>query len=113
MKIVYISGKYTGTPSETLKYIEDAEIASVELMRLGWGTLTPHKNAGSYEKYEAANPNLTYDWFISMDLEMLRRCDAIFMLSNWTDSKGAKIELKFAKEMGIPVYYESEGFPTP
>lgn len=40
------------------------------------------------------------------DVWELCRCDAIYMMSNWEDSKGAKIELKIAKILRLKIYYE-------
>jgi len=36
----------------------------------------------------------------------LMSCDAIFMLSNHYQSKGAMIELALAKELGMKVFWE-------
>ena len=45
----------------------------------------------------------------SSDLkELANGCTAIFMLDNWKDSKGAKIELDLAKKLGLKVYYENK-----
>ena len=49
--------------------------------------------------------------FLAGDLEILKRCDAIYMLSNYLDSKGAKEELKFAYEQGKEIYFELDGIP--
>lgn len=113
MKLIYVSGKYTGTPEQVLANIRVSELASLKLLNLDWAVLTPHKNTSGYEKFEKQFPNLDYNFFMDIDVEMLRRCDAIFMLENWVDSRGAKIELDFAIENNIPVFYESDGFPAP
>lgn len=69
--------------------------------------------------YEAINPWLLADakmdagckeWgdFIMFDLAVLKTCDAIYMLPNWTDSLGANIEINYAKGNGIKIIYEQE-----
>jgi hypothetical protein len=40
------------------------------------------------------------------DIWELCRCDSIYMLENWKDSKGARIELIIAKILFKNVYYE-------
>lgn len=39
-------------------------------------------------------------------LTILRRCDAVYMLSNWMSSEGARAELELAEKLGLEVYYE-------
>lgn len=34
-----------------------------------------------------------YQYWISVSLEILRRCDAIFLMPEWNKSKGARVEL--------------------
>lgn len=95
--LVYVSGPYTN--GIIIKNIEAAEAVSVQLMRNGFDVICPHKNTGGYEKYE----DIPYDQYIAMDLNILERCDAIYMMSNWRESNGAKIEMQRALEKGIPV----------
>ena len=54
------------------------------------------------------NPNHPLpEWYDYMaeDTRALLQCDAIIMLENWTDSKGARIEHAIAKEHGLEMYY--------
>lgn len=44
-------------------------------------------------------------------IEMLEKCDCILMMNGWRTSVGATIERAWAEKIGIPVYYEVEGFP--
>ena len=39
-------------------------------------------------------------------LEILKRCDSIYMMKNWCESSGAKAELELAKNLGLGIYYE-------
>lgn len=111
MKLIYVAGPYTGkTHSEIDDNIEKAEAASIVLFQKGWNVFTPHKNTAHYEKYEAV-AGLTYHTWIETTADMLRRCDAIFMMKEWERSSGAKAELVIAQEMGIPIFYEVNGFP--
>jgi hypothetical protein len=46
------------------------------------------------------------DYFLEGDIEILKRCDIIYMLKNWDSSLGARDELKLAKKIGLEVVYE-------
>jgi hypothetical protein len=49
------------------------------------------------------------DWydFMERDIAALLRCDGIFMLKNWGDSKGARLEYTVAKELNIPIIFQN------
>jgi len=111
MKIIYVAGKYTAkTRNDIAENIKKAEDASVSLLKQGWGVFTPHKNTSHYEQYE--DEDLTYETWIELGLEMLSRCDAIFMLRNWKDSKGACRERELAASLEMPIFYEEDGYPN-
>lgn len=94
--IIYVSGKYGGDIATNIKA---AEAVTVQLMRNGFDVFCPHKNTAGFEQYT----DLTYDRFIEMDLNILERCDAIYMMQGWEDSNGAKIEKEYAEEIDLPV----------
>lgn len=99
--LLYISGKYSD--GIIIKNIAAAEKVAVELMRKGFDVICPHKNTSGYEQYE----DIPYEQFIEMDLNILERCDGIYMMSRWRESNGAKLELKHAKEIGMITVYEN------
>ena len=110
MKLIYVAGKYTGkTYSEIDDNIRKAEAASIKLFRKGWAVFTPHKNTSHYEIYE--DENLTYHTWIAADDEVLKRCDAIFMLNDWENSKGSVREVKLATDLNLKIYFEKDGIP--
>lgn len=103
-KLLYIAGPYSiGNIQENIRR---AEMISVNLIRSGFHVITPHKNTAGYEKYE--DGNLTYETWTKMDLDILSRCDAIYVMVNSENSQGAKKEIEFARTMRMPVIYESE-----
>ena len=51
----------------------------------------------------------TYEEYLANDIrELADNCTAIFMLNNYKDSKGAKIELDLAKKLKLKIYYEDK-----
>jgi nucleoside 2-deoxyribosyltransferase len=97
--LIYVSGKYTN--GIISKNIDDAEAVAVQLMRNGFDVICPHKNTAFYEKYE----DIPYEKYIEMDLNILERCDVIYMMDNWKESNGAKIEMQYAMDKGMPVIF--------
>lgn len=66
---------------------------------------------------EAVNPIVKglpnkYPWLLHMmwDILLLMRCNHIYMLTNWKDSRGARIEHKVAKALGFTVIYQQPKF---
>lgn len=133
--LIYVSGPYQGkTWSAIEDNIQKAEHASVQLLKLGWAVITPHKNTSHYEKYTPYLPH-TYEFYLSRDFEIIRRCDAIFVLKDSFEqdfinayksigevayknkcfllSEGTRQEILFCEENDILIFYELDGFPSP
>jgi len=102
-KLLYVAGAYSGNIEENIK---KAEVASINLIRNGFHVMTPHKNTAGYEKYE--DGKITYETWLEMDLNLLSRCDAIYVLLNSDVSNGVKKEIEFALKRRMPIIYEKE-----
>ena len=99
MKVVYIAGPYRGPNSwEIEQNIRRAEELALMCWRLGFATICPHTNT---RFYQGAAPD---DLWLKGDLEIMKRCDAVMLTSNWANSQGAVIEAQVAKENNIPVF---------
>lgn len=101
MKVIFISGPYRNRAEWGLvENIRKAESAAIKLWQQGWVVLCPHKNTAHFG-------GLCKDrvW-LDGDIELLKRCDAIFMLKNWEQSKGATRELEIAKQLNKDILYE-------
>lgn len=93
---VYISGKISGIENEAPKIFEDAE---TKLKSKGFETVNPMTLNHQHDK----------SWYSYMkeDVKALCDCSHIYMLSNWSESRGAKIEYLIAGYLGINIIYES------
>lgn len=87
---VYISGKMRGMPEdESRRLFEEVERF---LTGHGFRALNPWKFEHTSDRWGDR---------IIADLELLKTCDAIWMLENWRDSDGATVEYHFARGEGI------------
>ena len=94
--MIYISGKITGTDD----YLQRFERAEKHLNTMN---ITDVINPAKVNSYL---PELSYSQYIKMSLCMLEMCDTIYMLKNWEDSTGAKLEWEFAKANNYKIMYE-------
>ncbi|MEK6797377.1 MAG: DUF4406 domain-containing protein [Planctomycetota bacterium] len=103
MKLVYVGGPYRAlTEFGVHRNIQAAELWTVELLRLGAAVICPHKNT-AYLGGAVSDKHV-----LAADLEILRRCDAMFLIPGWWHSAGTLGEIAFATEMGIPVFERLE-----
>jgi hypothetical protein len=102
MKVVYVAGKFRGENAwEVHKNVEEALKIGFEVAALGAMPLIPHANGFQFDG------TLDDQFWLDGAMELLRRCDAVMTVDNWTMSKGAKDEVVEAVDkLGIPVFHE-------
>ncbi len=101
IKVIFVSGPFrAATQWEIERNVRHAEGVSLDLWRKGYVVICPHT---MNRHFHGAAPD--YVWLES-DMELLRRCDAIYMLCDWSLSEGAIAEYREALRLGIPVYHE-------
>lgn len=93
---VYIAGQVTDRTDDELEVFFDAE---KKLLDTGFTVVNPVtlcRNAG------------ITDWIpcMALCLDEVTKCSMVFMLQNWEDSNGAKLERAFAIRQGILVVYQ-------
>ncbi|KKN62176.1 hypothetical protein LCGC14_0514550 [marine sediment metagenome] len=100
MRVIYIAGKYRDTTSiDKLNNINHHTRVAYKLLLEGWAVFSPIMNTAHFD-------DLSQEIIMSNDLEILSRCDAIYVLNNWEDSRGAKMELAVARKLKMEIYYE-------
>lgn len=105
-KIIYISGPYRDGRGEYYVHqnIQVARTFALEVWRLGGVALCPHLNTVFFGGVDGMDD----DVWLKGDLALLRRCDAILMITGWQYSRGAKTELRYATERGMSVLFSLE-----
>ena len=103
-KKVYISGKMRGLNPEQFAPI--FEKARRFLESKGYEVVNPV----DFEEEKMKTCECWAD-FIIFDLPILKTCNAIYMLQNWQDSWGAKVEFDFANGHGLEILYQEKPFP--
>ena len=99
MRVVYVAGPYRGdTPWDVECNVRQAEQATLELAQVGFAPVCPHT---MYRFFDKVLPD---SFWLGATLELMRRCDAVFVTDFWQLSLGARAEVADAKERGIPVF---------
>lgn len=93
---IYISGPISGH--------------NPDIVKVRFGTAKKLFEGGPYEAISPLENGLpdsaSYDEHMMRDLEMLDKCDAIYMLQGWEKSNGCKIEFAYAVEHKKPIIFE-------
>jgi hypothetical protein len=101
--LVYVAGPYTDMhPAGIERNIKKAEEASIRLVRAGFDVITPHKNTAGYEKYA----DITYEYWLDMCLNILARCDMLYVMKGSRLSRGVGMEVEFARKHNIGIIFE-------
>jgi hypothetical protein len=104
--IVYISGPITGRLNGNRAAFTEAERL---LKAAGHEVLNP------FRLTEDVPPNAPWEDFMRVDLMGLLTADMVLALPGWRESKGAGIECRLAKDLGILVVekVDWESLPVP
>lgn len=100
MSKIYISGKITGLDLADVKV--KFQTASDELRRKGWQPVNPLD-------IEPPVSNPKWNDYMKADIIEMLKCEAVYALRDWQDSKGATIEVELARVVGMPVYPQVNG----
>lgn len=70
-----------------------------ENTKIEWATHT-------FNPAEDDKPGMEWHEYLREDIRLMMDCNAIHMLPGWQNSKGARLELHVAKELGMNVTFE-------
>lgn len=97
MNKIYISGQITGLSPDTCERLFSE--AENRLRGFGFEPVNPLKNG--------LPETSSWEQHMGKDIELLLGCNSIYLLDNWINSKGAKIELAVAMQCGLIIFNES------
>ena len=94
--MLYLSGPMSGYPDYNFPAFETAARA---LRELGHVIVSPHEGENSLKE--------GWEWadYLKRDLQMLVSCRGIVLMQGWHKSRGARLELHVALELGFEVHY--------
>ena len=95
---IYISGKISDLPTEQVK--EKFAKAEAQIRAFGQEPVNPLDNGQP--------SSATWAQQMTASLAMLFECDAIYLLPDWGDSRGARIEANIAEECGLEILHQPE-----
>ena len=95
---VYIAGKITGL-DEALVFKKFNE-SKRQLRRQGCSVMSP--------AVLASNDGFAHSDYMHICFAMIDVCDAVYMQKDWRDSKGARMELQYARSCKKKIFYEDE-----
>ena len=98
MTRVYLSGPITGLPEP--EYTRLFTRAEQHYRTAGYEVVNPVELG---KALLLKNPGASYEDFMSIDLEALRSCTHIALLSGWENSKGAVREKAEAERLGLEI----------
>lgn len=92
VKRIYISGSITKDIENAPRKFEEAE----QIVR------------SLFPDYEIVNPmklphepHSTWEQFMALDIQELLKCNIIWMLEDWKESQGARLEYEMASRVGM------------
>lgn len=108
---VYISGPISNLPFKTAEAnFERAEIEALNVFckftNKEIEVINPMKLDHEAMFREISTGVVAWEECMVVDINELFKCDAIYMLNDWENSKGARIEFLIAKEMKLPMLFE-------
>lgn len=111
---VYISGQITGLTED--EFHQNFEEAQLLLQGHGFYTVNPLEvvpecklDCGSESIFDDGRYQHTWQCYMKYDIKELLDCDALFAMDNATQSRGARLELEIARNLGLPIITSEDG----
>ena len=104
MKVIYVAGPDRAANAWLVEQnVRNAEIAGYEISCMGAIPLIPHSMTRFFDRTHSD------EYWLEATMELMRRCDAVFFLATWRQSKGSVGEWNEAGKICLPrfeTFYE-------
>lgn len=98
MRVAYVGGRYRApTVRGIVENIRRAEEVALELWKLGFAVICPHKNSALFDG--ACDDSV----WLAGSLELMRRSDIVVLVPGWEYSTGTLAEIQEAAFI-MPIY---------
>lgn len=94
---IYVSGKIAGL--EHQEAFDKFESREKQLRLIGYDVVNPMK----IHDYKMET---SWEEFMVADIRELFKCNSMYMMKDWGQSKGARVEYAIAKELGFKIIFE-------
>lgn len=92
---IYISGRITGMENKAFLLFG---LAEKEIQHMNFEIVNPMRLPDDHDK--------SWRSYMNICLKALVDCEAIYMLTNYKESRGAQVELQLALSLGINVIFQ-------
>lgn len=100
-KLIYVAGPFRAkTPWGIECNIRNAEEAGLHIALCGDIPVIPHT------MYRFFQDSLPDDFWLDATMDLLKKCDGIYMLKDWKKSTGARAEYEWARANGLLLRFE-------
>lgn len=107
---IYIAGPYTASSKADIeKNVRDAIDTGIAVLKKGHYPYIPHLTHYVDLRSKQINAGLKWEDYIEWDHIWLDFCDALLYLGQ---SRGANIELEYAKQSGKKIFYNLNEIPS-
>jgi hypothetical protein len=102
--VAYVVGPYRDARGAwyVQQNIQRAAKLAAYLWTCGYAVICPHTNTAHFDGV------VSDDDFLLGLLDIMERCDLVVTLDDISESQGSLQEVRIARELGIPVFWESE-----
>lgn len=104
-KRIFISGPMTGIKDFNFPLFN---AVAAKLRDYGFDVVNPVDICRKYKKEKVLTDRNVFAQMIAEQQEAERTCDVLMLLPGWEDSKGVRLELKTALELGLTLILENE-----